>query len=174
MESMIRSTAWWRHQMDTFSALLAFCAGIHRSPVNSPHKGQWRGALMFSLICAWTNSWENNGNASDFRCHRSHDHVIVMQDVANDYNRSQVFLRCNVYDISIDNIASWWRIYAFGGVINDSDNNFHLSRTHANLTSIIASSIFTVTMFTTCNSCHYSFCLVNYFTWQVCMTNPKI
>ena len=29
--------------------------GIHRSPVNSPHKGQWRGALMFSLICAWIN-----------------------------------------------------------------------------------------------------------------------
>ena len=30
-----------------------FVWGIHRSPVNSPHKGQWRGALMFSLICAW-------------------------------------------------------------------------------------------------------------------------
>ena len=43
---------WWRHQIETFSALLAICAGIHRSPVNSPHKGQWRGALMFSLICA--------------------------------------------------------------------------------------------------------------------------
>ena len=27
-----------------------FVRGIHRSPVNSPHKGQWRGALMFSLI----------------------------------------------------------------------------------------------------------------------------
>ena len=40
--------AWWRHQMETFSALLDICAGIHRSPVNSPHKGQWRGALMFS------------------------------------------------------------------------------------------------------------------------------
>ena len=26
--------------------------GIHWSSVNSPHKGQWRGALMFSLICA--------------------------------------------------------------------------------------------------------------------------
>ena len=26
-----------------------FVRGIHRSPVNSPHKGQWRGALMFSL-----------------------------------------------------------------------------------------------------------------------------
>ena len=34
------------------SALLALCAGIHRSPVNFPHKGQWRGALMFILICA--------------------------------------------------------------------------------------------------------------------------
>ena len=32
-----------------------FVRGIHRSPVNSPHKGQWRGALMFSLICVWIN-----------------------------------------------------------------------------------------------------------------------
>ena len=31
-----------------------FVWGIHRSPVNSPHKGQWRGVLMFSLICAIT------------------------------------------------------------------------------------------------------------------------
>ena len=38
---------WCRHQVEAFSALLALCAGIHQSPVNSPHKGQWRGALMF-------------------------------------------------------------------------------------------------------------------------------
>ena len=44
---------WWRHQMETFSALWPFVREIHRSPVNSPHKGQWRGALMFSLICIW-------------------------------------------------------------------------------------------------------------------------
>ena len=31
--------------------------GIHRSPVDCPQKGQWRGDLIFSLICAWTNSW---------------------------------------------------------------------------------------------------------------------
>ena len=43
---------WWRHQMETFSALQAFVRGFHRSPVNTPHKGQWRGALMLSLICA--------------------------------------------------------------------------------------------------------------------------
>ena len=33
--------------------------GIHWTPMNSPHKGQWRRALMFSLICAGTNSWAN-------------------------------------------------------------------------------------------------------------------
>ena len=40
-----------------------FVRWIHRSPVNSPHKGQWRGALMFSLICAWINNWVNNSKA---------------------------------------------------------------------------------------------------------------
>ena len=54
---------WWRHQMETFSALLALCAGIHRSSVNSPHKVQWRGALMFSLTYAWKNGWVNNRKA---------------------------------------------------------------------------------------------------------------
>ena len=51
--------------------------GIYRSPANSPHKGQWRGALMFSLICAWTNSWTNKGDAGDLRGHRTHDDVTV-------------------------------------------------------------------------------------------------
>ena len=55
-----------------------FVEGIHRSPVNSPHKGQWRGALMFCLICAWTNGWVNNRDVSDLRRHRAHDDVTVM------------------------------------------------------------------------------------------------
>ena len=33
-----------------------FVRGIHRSPVDSPYKGQWRRALIFSLICTWPNS----------------------------------------------------------------------------------------------------------------------
>ena len=41
--------------------------GVHRSAVVSPHKGQWRGALMFSLIWAWTNGWTNNRDAGDLR-----------------------------------------------------------------------------------------------------------
>ena len=63
---------WWRHQMETFSALLAICAG------NSPHKGQWRGALMLSLICTRINGWVNTGEAGDLRRHRAHYDVTVM------------------------------------------------------------------------------------------------
>ena len=41
-------------------------------------KGQWRGALIFSLICAWTNRWANNRDAGDLSRHRAHYYVIVM------------------------------------------------------------------------------------------------
>ena len=129
-QSIKLPVAWWCHQMETFSALLAICAGnspvtgefpaqrpVTRSfavsfdlrlnkrlpwvnngdrgwwsetpsrplwrhcngvPVNSPHKGQWRGALMFSLICAWINGWVSNREAGDLRRHRAHYDVIVM------------------------------------------------------------------------------------------------
>ena len=70
---------WWRHQMETFSASLALYAGNSPVPVNSPHKCQWRGALMFSLICAWINDWDNNHEAGDLRCHRGHYDVNLMQ-----------------------------------------------------------------------------------------------
>ena len=49
-----------------------------RSPVNSPHKGQWRGALVFSLICTRINGWVNNVEAGDLRRHRAHYDVTVM------------------------------------------------------------------------------------------------
>ena len=70
--------AWWRHQMETFSALLATCAGNSPVPVKSPHKGQWHGALMFSLICVWINGWVNNREAGDLRRYRAHYDVSVM------------------------------------------------------------------------------------------------
>ena len=99
------NVAWWRHQNgNIFRAtgiinawnkrllnmnlnLLALSAGnspvTGESPVNSPHKDQWRGALVFSLICAWINGWVNNRETVDLRCHRAHYDVIVMlQSVA--------------------------------------------------------------------------------------------
>ena len=60
-------------------ALLALCAGNSLSPLNSPHKGQWRGALMFSFIYTWTNGWVNNGEAGDLRRHHAHYDVTVMR-----------------------------------------------------------------------------------------------
>ena len=64
----------WKH----FPRNWPFVRGIHRSPVNSTHKGQWRGALMFSLICFWINDWVNNREAGDLRRYRLHYDVIVM------------------------------------------------------------------------------------------------
>ena len=68
---------WWHHQMETFSVLRVLCAG--NSPVTGefPHKGQWYGAFMFSLIYAWINAWVNNRHAGDLRRHRAHYDVIV-------------------------------------------------------------------------------------------------
>ena len=70
-----------------------FVWGIHRSPVNSPHKRQWRGALMSSLICAWINGWVNNRKGGDLRRHRAHYDITVMQSLScglqciwNDHN----------------------------------------------------------------------------------------
>ena len=66
-----------RQIMETFSALLSPCAG--NSPVTAEfNKGQWCGALMFSLICASINVWVNNGEAGDLRRHHAHYHVTVM------------------------------------------------------------------------------------------------
>ena len=63
----INENAWWRHQMEISSALLALCEG--NSPITGEfpsQKGQWREALMFSLICTWVN----NRSAGDLRRHR--------------------------------------------------------------------------------------------------------
>ena len=54
------------------------CGEFTGLSVNSPHKGQWRGALMFSLICVWSNGWANNREAGDFRRSCVHCDVIVM------------------------------------------------------------------------------------------------
>ena len=70
--------------METFSDLLAICAGNSQLPMISQHKGQWRGALMFSLICAWINGWVNNRKAGDLRSYRAHYDVIGMTSTSDD------------------------------------------------------------------------------------------
>ena len=82
----------WRH----FPRYWPFVRGIHRSPVNSQHKGQWRGALMFSLICVWINGWVNNRVAGDLRWHRAHYNVIVMCIVCRQ-SSSCVLMRATIH-----------------------------------------------------------------------------
>ena len=69
----------WKH----FPCYWPLLRGIHRSPVNFPHKSQWRGASIFSLIYAWTNSWVNNQDANGLRRHCAHYDVTVIISVAN-------------------------------------------------------------------------------------------
>ena len=68
----------WNH----FPRHWPFARGIHRSPVNSPQKGHWHGALMFSWIRAWINGWVNNGEAGDLSPNRAHYDVTVMQHLS--------------------------------------------------------------------------------------------
>ena len=80
--SINRSSNWAVHndviKWNHFPCYWPFVRGSPRSPVNYPHKRQWRGALRISLICAWINGWGNNGEAGDWRRYRAHYDVIVM------------------------------------------------------------------------------------------------
>ena len=69
--------AWWRHQMETFSALLALCAD--NSPVTDefPSQRSVTRSFDFFFIYAWTNSWVDNRDAGDLRCHRTHYDATV-------------------------------------------------------------------------------------------------
>ena len=64
----------WKH----FPRYWTYVRGIHRSPVNSPHRGQWRGTLMCSLVCAWINGWGNNREAADLRRQQAHYDVFEL------------------------------------------------------------------------------------------------
>ena len=77
---------------------------MHRSPVNSLHKGQWRGALMLSVICAWISGCVNNREAGDLRRHWAHYDVAVMvypclpRWILHVYNDSYVY------------VITWWTL----------------------------------------------------------------
>ena len=120
-----RVTAHTRHHHDDvtkwkhFPRHWPFLRGIHRSPVNSPHKGQSRGILMFSLICTRIYCWVNNREAVDLRRHRAHYDAMVMIPMVVQFNWLnkamvnnyilQLFTliqRCNV-----NNLSSLWLIY---------------------------------------------------------------
>ena len=91
-----------------------FVRGIHLSPMNSPNKGQRRGAWMFSLICTWTNGLVNHPDADDWRHHRAHYDITLMEFPSKHSSRWNVYghqsQACN-YSIEIDELGSVWFPY---------------------------------------------------------------
>ena len=84
----------WKH----FPRYWPFVRGIHRSLVNSPHKGQWHRVLMLSLICAWINGWMNNREAGYLTRHRVHYDITVMVQLIrkqpNWFGKTKTPLKC--------------------------------------------------------------------------------
>ena len=101
----------WNH----FPRYWPFVWGINRSPVNSPHKGQWRGALMFSLICTRINDWVNNREAGDLRRHLGHYDVNVMLNIhwlSGGFD-DNICMLCNRIHVALSSKLSqhnycWW------------------------------------------------------------------
>ena len=99
----------WKH----FPRYWPFVHGIHRSPVNSPHKGQWRGALM--------------------RRHRAHYDVIVMNDFDSDEASENKFMRfmitafrwgiCLILTVNYQNICMY--NWCFPGFIQNYTDVFN-------------------------------------------------
>ena len=76
----------WKH----FPRYWPFVREIHRSPVNSQHKGQRRGALVFFFDLRLNKPLKkNNGEAGDLRRYRAHYDVMVMGKVMSNGISSQ-------------------------------------------------------------------------------------
>ena len=93
----------WQH----FPRCWPFVRGIHRSPMNSQHKGQWPGALTFSLICAWMNGWVNDREAGDLKRHRVHYDVTVM---LHSHIEKGHWSRNILENISLNKTGRMWRL----------------------------------------------------------------
>ena len=85
--------SWWRHQMETFSTLVAIYVGkssvIDEFPVQRPVT---RSFNVFSLICVWINDWVNNREAGDLIRYRAHYDVTVMHRPSSNRGVSETVL----------------------------------------------------------------------------------
>ena len=81
--------------METFSALLAICAG--NSPVSGEFPAQrpvTRGfGVFFDLRPNRINGWKSNREAGDLGRHRAHYDVIVMSGSGNGFASVMTYIR---------------------------------------------------------------------------------
>ena len=93
-----RLKTWWCHQRET--VVMHVVRRVHQSSLNSPHKGQWHGALMFSVICARMNGWVNNREAGtplrSLWCH------------CNDINKYNSHVFETLRDLMVRHLMWYW------------------------------------------------------------------
>ena len=77
--AIIRNS-WWRHQMETFSVLLAICAGNSPVPGEFPTQRPVTRSFDVFFDLRLNKRSVNNGEASDLRRYRTHYDVTVMRD----------------------------------------------------------------------------------------------
>ena len=107
------------HKIETYDDVISIfrvtgplCGGIQRPPVNSPNKGQWRGALILFWICAWTNGWVNIRGAGGLRRHHAHYDVTLMPCYQYLFDK-----RGQGYRITLLNGLYWTRSVLFVSII---------------------------------------------------------
>ena len=105
-----QNTVYLTNIVSMYGRCRRFAAVTLRSPVNSPHKGQWHGALMFSLICARINGWVNNREADDLRRHQAHCDVIVMGFYLTHWRRDKMTA---IFQTAFSIAFSWVTIVVF-------------------------------------------------------------
>ena len=153
--TVVKSTLLIHHDVikwKLFSRYWPFVRGIHRW-IPPPPKRQWRGSLIFFLICAWINGWVNNREAGDLRRNRAHYDVIVVLQM----NAGRCFLRryvCNKWNTFPNAIlkqSNDWilngcvmKLFLFDDLsitIHNDDGLFQLTTNiHASLTCTCVSS----------------------------------
>ena len=101
----------WKH----FPRYQLFREGNHRSPVYSPHTGRWRGALILSLICAWTNGWANIQDAGDLRCNRAQYANTLMPKASRD----------NPYKTDTQSYVTWMLCLIYPGELKKRSPGTH-------------------------------------------------
>ena len=117
--------------METLSTLLVFVRGIHRWLVDSPHKGQWHEALIFSLICACTNDWSKQSRRRWFKTpSRSLWRHAYVRWVLREYFGVYHWRRSNA--IVLGPMKQTWTAWVNKSLLSTAMLWFHKSRTMQN------------------------------------------
>ena len=119
--------------------------GNQRAPVNSLHKGQWRGALMFSFICAWTNGWANNRNVGDLRRHCIHFGFTVMKHLCMSMRSFMTSARISIRHLDLQLRSVLWTVDSYYVHIKASSLtiSIHSSPTYGGCEAVCPEASFT-------------------------------